>query len=737
MRYLEYLFSLVLTASVASTVILILFLLIRKLFQSYIKPRILHILWFLVLIKLLVPVAPQSPISLFNALPHMLQPMNSNQINELPNPSTKAGSNANVPSPNTDVPKQLPEFTLNRANEPVSSVVSLSSQEQIPGNTDGPIWLSIGSLVWLGGFLCLGGYYMFSAMIFRQKVGNALKVENAEVLTILDACKRSLNIKKNIYAYETSHLRSPCLHGLWNPKIYLPEDIITIADPSQLRHILMHELVHYKRKDLWFNFLWILSLGIHWFNPWIWYSVRKMKADQEVACDASVLESLGECEAMSYGRTLLMLTRSISRQSSPRMDLSHFGDNKYEAKRRMIMIAKFKKGSYKLSLAAILLVIVLSVIVLTKAPAAGKSTLTKDNILSTNTSSVNTGSNLYPVYNDRFRWFHSLDRALDFPKYDYKVPDYLPDGYQLDGIIYFKNVTNIKDTNPVIDGVSVSFVSHFGETNEQRIEVKASKGNGNLLEHGELWGAPYSQIPPNPNKPLEYRQEAVTIGNVQGTLFTEMRSNKKRPETGKSFYWQDGSIWYAINYYGEHMSMEDLKKMVQSFVIPKEVQHVRYDGAGNSFPMYDAKDLIAAKNILGIKVKIPQELPGLQLSGSILLRAGDKNTSYGFRQATNALWTTYWTTTYHTPNGSSVSLYQSKEPLFDVSRLSLIRTMELDGVEISTYDDKNHVYLSSDKNIKLPYYLWKQNEIYYAAVFWGMDKLPENIMKAIISAPVQ
>lgn len=69
------------------------------------------------------------------------------------------------------------------------------------------------------------------------------------------------------------------------------------------------------------------------------------------------------------------------------------------------------------------------------------------------------------------------------------------------------------------------------------------------------------------------------------------------------------------------MSQEDLTKMVQSFVKPKEVQHVRYDGAGNSFPLYDERDLLAAKNILGFKVKIPQELPGLNLSGSVLLRA--------------------------------------------------------------------------------------------------------------------
>lgn len=72
-----------------------------------------------------------------------------------------------------------------------------------------------------------------------------------------------------------------------------------------------------------------------------------------------------------------------------------------------------------------------------------------------------------------------------------------------------------------------------------------------------------------------------------------------------------------------------------------------------------------------------------------------------------------------------------------MSQLSLTRTLEMDGIAISAYEDKNHVYLSSDENIQLPYYVWKQNDIYYTAVFWGMDKLPEDSLKAMISAPVQ
>lgn len=104
MKYLETAFTLLFTASVASTVILLLLLIIRKLFQKHLKPRVVYILWFLVLIKLLVPIAPQSPMSLFNVLPQMF-PMerNSDQQSIQPTHQSENGSSTEIQYNETDV----------------------------------------------------------------------------------------------------------------------------------------------------------------------------------------------------------------------------------------------------------------------------------------------------------------------------------------------------------------------------------------------------------------------------------------------------------------------------------------------------------------------------------------------------------------------------------------------------------------------------------------------------------
>ncbi|QQZ62523.1 hypothetical protein JI735_08055 [Paenibacillus sonchi] len=73
-----------------------------------------------------------------------------------------------------------------------------------------------------------------------------------------------------------------------------------------------------------------------------------MKADQEVACDAGVLDVLGARESSSYGMTLLMLSRLFSQKPVPGVTLTHFWEHKNERKRRVMMITRFKRGSYKL-----------------------------------------------------------------------------------------------------------------------------------------------------------------------------------------------------------------------------------------------------------------------------------------------------------------------------------------------------------------------------------------------------
>jgi thymidylate synthase (FAD) len=60
----------------------------------------------------------------------------------------------------------------------------------------------------------------------------------------------------------------------------LPVDVLATIPSEQLNYVFLHELVHFKRKDILINLLMSLILIFHWFNP-IWYASYKMREDQE------------------------------------------------------------------------------------------------------------------------------------------------------------------------------------------------------------------------------------------------------------------------------------------------------------------------------------------------------------------------------------------------------------------------------------------------------------------------
>ncbi|SFE26848.1 bla regulator protein blaR1 [Paenibacillus algorifonticola] len=634
------------------------------------------------------------------------------------------------------LPSDLSASRLEDSDLVTATPLSHSGEE----NRGGSSILKIGLLIWLGGLVFLGIYYLVVTLRFRKQLRFARRINNEEVLSVLKACSEQLGIKPNIPVYEISGFQSPWIYGMLKPRIYLPEDIVVIADSRQLRHVLLHELAHYKRKDLWFNSLWTLAVWLHWFNPLVWLARQKMASDREMACDAVVLEALGERESSSYGMTLLMLSRFFSRSSSPRVNLSYFFNNKNETKRRVMMITKFKQGSYKLSATAILLILVLSAVLLTNANVDSNASQAADSKVENTVSSFQI-DRLIPSS----KWFHNLDRALAFSTFDFKAPDYLPEGYRLRNVDLSENFSRANKAD-WIELVTITFVSNFGQQDEQNFEIKASKGNGTLLEHQLLWGASYSQ---EPGRAPSYRQEDLTLGSMKGIMYTTTRSKyKKKPETAKSFVWQENGVTYSINYYSADLTQEELVKVVQSFALPEQVQYVDYKGEGNSFPLYDETDLQEAKHILGFPVKFPFAISdyGLKLSDSVMQQVDDQNTGFSIRPDTDAL-----KNSYRVPYNSSIyeindtiDYYQSKAPIVDVNKLSFMHKLGINGIEISAYADKDHIYwepIHSDNNqLKFKtqtYYVWKQDGIYYTAFFLGVDKHQEENLKALVLAPVQ
>lgn len=99
-----------------------------------------------------------------------------------------------------------------------------------------------------------------------------------------------------------SGLKAPMLAGIFRPRLLLPEDAPT---GDELRYTLIHELTHFCRRDIWLKSIALLTNIVHWFNPLMWYMVRLVERDTELACDEAALHQLPPEDHAAYGRTIL------------------------------------------------------------------------------------------------------------------------------------------------------------------------------------------------------------------------------------------------------------------------------------------------------------------------------------------------------------------------------------------------------------------------------------------------
>ena len=106
--------------------------------------------------------------------------------------------------------------------------------------------------------------------------------------------------------YVSDVVETPCLHGLIAPAVYVTPAVA--ADEVALRHVLSHELSHYRHGDHIWGIFRAAALALHWYNPLVWWAAALSRRDAELACDEAAIALLGEGQRTDYGRTLIGLS---------------------------------------------------------------------------------------------------------------------------------------------------------------------------------------------------------------------------------------------------------------------------------------------------------------------------------------------------------------------------------------------------------------------------------------------
>ena len=295
-------------------------LLAKRIFKNNLSSRMQYNLWFLLLGLLAVPFIPFRLIG----FPQIFSWLGSLRSSPASGTATAMGEAVGIhPVGNTD---WMNDFALS-VNSETPSIA-------------GYILLGI----WIIGIFAMIILVIKSSLRLRNLEKSGLPLQNPEVRRLYHRCLEEMGIHRNIPVYSTAFLKSPIIVGLLKPYIYLPIHLISDYNESDMRYMLLHELQHYKHKDAVASYLMNLAGVVYWFNPLVWYALKEMRNDREVACDTSVLKMLEEDAYEDYGNTLINFAEKVSLAPFP--FAAGLGGNMKQMKRRIINIASYEKPTF-------------------------------------------------------------------------------------------------------------------------------------------------------------------------------------------------------------------------------------------------------------------------------------------------------------------------------------------------------------------------------------------------------
>ncbi len=310
--------KILLSLSVSGALLLLLILGLKPLYKNKFSKRWQYYIWIVVALRLLLPFTPDTTI-----IGSLFEKFDTTAItNEIP-------TNPNVPVPaDTGNSKAEPiqtnrEITTAAMREPVNKYVCLFF-----------IWSALALVLFVRKVTVYQGFIQYI------KAGNK-EVSDIKILNLLSDCEEKLNIKTRVELSCNPLIASPMLIGFFRPRIILP---VGEWEDKELSYIFVHELIHYKQRDMFYKWLIQIVVCVHWFNPFVYLLEKEVNKSCELSCDEKVISILNEKAKREYGDTLISFLKSNNLYKSSLASVT-LTEGAEQLKERLGAIMKFRKKS--------------------------------------------------------------------------------------------------------------------------------------------------------------------------------------------------------------------------------------------------------------------------------------------------------------------------------------------------------------------------------------------------------
>lgn len=166
-------------------------------------------------------------------------------------------------------------------------------------------WSSLLSVIWLSGAIVTSVWAVGSHLRLRSLIQRQARPASEAVRSTLTWSRQRMGVRQALPISQITGLPTMAIWGWLAPRLLVPHDATERYTQAELRGMLLHELVHLRRRDGMWIWLALAACAMHWFNPLVWLCLRRYLADRELECDREALKLLPETERLTYGHALL------------------------------------------------------------------------------------------------------------------------------------------------------------------------------------------------------------------------------------------------------------------------------------------------------------------------------------------------------------------------------------------------------------------------------------------------
>jgi beta-lactamase regulating signal transducer with metallopeptidase domain len=338
-------------------------------------------LWLLVFVKLVLPPALSLPVGIRNFYPDKM----TASIEEVRMPivrSAPAEPPITTEAPSVETPRSeertptywaYPEAAASAApSRPVEEPASVTRSSRPEVTVSYPL-ISL-FLAWSIAVAAIVLYILIRCRSFIRGVrANASPCQDS-VRALAEELTSRIGLKRTPDIIISRRASSPFSFGIIRPKVVIPAEMVEKLDTRHLAPILLHELVHIRYLHPAVNWFVIAVRAIHFLNPLVWLTWRRLRWERELFCDDKVMSILKD-ERVAYGDGLLKVLE-MSRTRSSLIVLGALGlfeSKSHISKRIKRIVTDKRKRIPRLTLFSLAALLALGAFLLSTAPAQVKS----------------------------------------------------------------------------------------------------------------------------------------------------------------------------------------------------------------------------------------------------------------------------------------------------------------------------------------------------------------------------